>query len=1110
MHYKTVLVCGISAIAVSTPSAVAAQAVGFDIPSQDLASAISLYGQQAGLQVVAPASGFEKVRSRHLVGTMDARKALYTLISGTGLQVASFEGGVTVLQAGAASAAAPSSAGAVRPAQQSAASTQAIARGSISGQVIDPATGEYLRNAIVRIELSDGRRRSTTTAERGEYRLADVPAGRVVITVSYTGYRSQTAAIDVPANATMRHDVSLNLSARAEKEQDGSIVVVAGVMEGDARAIMDQRQSMDIKTNLSAESYGDIADGNPAEFIKFMPGVDTDGTTGSAVNVQLRGLPAALTGVTLNGVSLASADANNGADTSRAFSFEGLSLAGIDSIEISKTVSADVDANAPAGTVNIRTKRAFDRKGRRIAVQVSGATHWNMWDGKERTGPGEGGYKGQKFLPNGLVEYSDTFFDRRLGVVASVSKTNTYIEREQITASRNYAPTAASPEPLAITALALLQAPRETSRFAASLNMDFKASDKLVLSLISSCNRSTVWQDSSTPTFTTGARSRGVEGAPTLEFTTQQTSTANTLRIANTATYKINTGKTFVPGFEFSNDSIRIDGNFLYSDSTSDYEPLKKGAVAGLTNTINAKGNFSASRDNLVNQDWDIRQVSGADWSDPASFTMSGTPTIRTDNGLYASVRYMGGEANLSWMTDIGSVPVVFKTGFKIREAVYDFDDRGDDYLYKYVGPMSNSELLQAIQSSNHLSYGDTGAFIQTINGSDRFYMPSPYKLGRMFLDNPSQWERTQTAAQWYDANVANKRHYEETTTAAYVMGTAELGQYIKVRAGLRWEKTDSCAREFDALSADEVRDAGYTVSASTGQATTIEGLQFQYLSRPRIGRKGSYDYFYPSASLKYMINDQTDLHFGYSRTIQRPEVSVLAGVWRVDDADMIVRAPNPGLKPAISDNFSVRLAHYFEPLGVAAVNYYSNRVQGLFQSQELTAEEFGNTNPLYADYTFITTQTVSGDAINIRGIELELNHAMTYLPSPLDGLSVRGSFMFNDPDVPIVRVADRVGTLSLSYKKGPLRLFVNSIWTGDKYRSTTPSWFKERLDVSLSGGYQFNRRIEAFFSIRNLLTKPLNVMVPGTLATSGSLADHSAIYVNNGTSGTIGLRARF
>src|SRR3546814_5141536 len=117
---------------------------------------------------------------------------------------------------------------------------------------------------------------------------------------------------------------------------------------------------------------------------------------------------------------------------------------------------------------------------------------------------------------------------------------------------------------------------------------------------------------------------------------------------------------------------------------------------------------------------------------------------------------------------------------------------------------------------------------------------------------------------------------------------------------------------------------------------------------------------------------------------------------------------------------------------------------------------------------------------------------------------------MYNDPDVPLVRVADKVGTLSLSYKKGPVRLFVNSVWTGDKYRSTTPSWFAERLAVSLSGSYEIDRHFEAFFSIRNLVAPTLNVMVPGSLSDSGKVPAPSAIPVNTVASGTIGVRARF
>src|SRR3546814_20410068 len=92
----------------------------------------------------------------------------------------------------------------------------------------------------------------------------------------------------------------------------------------------------------------------------------------------------------------------------------------------------------------------------------------------------------------------------------------------------------------------------------------------------------------------------------------------------------------------------------------------------------------------------------------------------------------------------------------------------------------------------------------------------------------------------------------------------------------------------------------------------------------------------------------RTDTLFPYTTLFRSPEVSDLAGVWRVNEEDMIVRTPNPNLTPAISNNFSVRAAQYFEPIGMVAINFYMNKVKDLFQSQELTVEEKGNLNPLY------------------------------------------------------------------------------------------------------------------------------------------------------------------
>jgi hypothetical protein len=268
----------------------------------------------------------------------------------------------------------------------------------VSGKILDPVTGEYLRNAIVEIWAANGENRSEVSGEGGEYTVRDLAPGRARMVVRFTGYAPEEASVDVKAGETLKIDFNLREPGRVV-EDDGKEIIVSGVREGDAREIMAQRESMNITEVLSAESYGDIGDTNPAEFLKFMPGVDTDGTNGTPINVYLRGLPQDYTTVTINGMNLMSADANAGSGSARVFSFESMSLVGIDSIEIEKTISADVDANAPAGRIDIRTKKAFNRRKSLLTLQLSGATHQNMWDDATRTGPKSGGWGASACCP---------------------------------------------------------------------------------------------------------------------------------------------------------------------------------------------------------------------------------------------------------------------------------------------------------------------------------------------------------------------------------------------------------------------------------------------------------------------------------------------------------------------------------------------------------------------------------------------------------------------------------------------------------------------------------------------------------------------------------------
>jgi iron complex outermembrane receptor protein len=98
MFLKSILSCGVAAATLALASPAAAQDRSFDIPAQDIASAITVFGQQSGLQIVAPAETAQDVRGQAVVGLMDARAALRQLIAGSGLEIASDSDGVIVLR----------------------------------------------------------------------------------------------------------------------------------------------------------------------------------------------------------------------------------------------------------------------------------------------------------------------------------------------------------------------------------------------------------------------------------------------------------------------------------------------------------------------------------------------------------------------------------------------------------------------------------------------------------------------------------------------------------------------------------------------------------------------------------------------------------------------------------------------------------------------------------------------------------------------------------------------------------------------------------------------------------------------------------------------------
>src|SRR5688572_17519937 len=109
--------------------------------------------------------------------------------------------------------------------------------GTISGRVVNKATGQYLRNAYVEVVGTD---KYATTGDGGAFTIRDVPAGSVTIAVTYTGLDRIEQPIVVPEEGAVSQDFELTSGIYDEDTVVLGEFVVAAQREGNAAAIVQQ------------------------------------------------------------------------------------------------------------------------------------------------------------------------------------------------------------------------------------------------------------------------------------------------------------------------------------------------------------------------------------------------------------------------------------------------------------------------------------------------------------------------------------------------------------------------------------------------------------------------------------------------------------------------------------------------------------------------------------------------------------------------------------------------------------------------------------------------------------------------------------------------------
>ena len=137
---------------------------------------------------------------------------------------------------------------------------------------------------------------------------------------------------------------------------DSAEIVVTGTRAGERKAIEAKRVAINNVEALYANDVGKLPDQNVAEAVRRLPSLSVANDQGEGRYVIIRGVNPNLVNVVLNGQTLPAPEPDG-----RQVKLDDIPSALISSVIVTKSLTAEQDANAIGGEVNIRTLSAFDR-----------------------------------------------------------------------------------------------------------------------------------------------------------------------------------------------------------------------------------------------------------------------------------------------------------------------------------------------------------------------------------------------------------------------------------------------------------------------------------------------------------------------------------------------------------------------------------------------------------------------------------------------------------------------------------------------------------------------------------------------------------------------------
>lgn len=240
--------------------------------------------------------------------------------------------------------------------------------GAIVGTVLDEQGNPLVGAEVSIAELN----LVTTTNPQGRFRLTGIPAGPHAVLVIYLSAAAGDArqVVIEPGSTT---DLEFRLKRFAEE-----IEVRAPILEGEASALNQQKNAPNITNVVSSDQMGRFPDPNAAEATQRIPAVTLQRDQGEGRYILVRGTEARLNSTTVDGERIPSPEADG-----RDIALDVIPADLLQSIEVSKALTPDMDGDAIGGSVNLVTKRApeSNRISATLATGYNTLTEGNIANG---------------------------------------------------------------------------------------------------------------------------------------------------------------------------------------------------------------------------------------------------------------------------------------------------------------------------------------------------------------------------------------------------------------------------------------------------------------------------------------------------------------------------------------------------------------------------------------------------------------------------------------------------------------------------------------------------------------------------------------------------------